>query len=100
MYNVSVNSKPDHPPGNFFETLNSPHPGQKESAKPRPLGQKNRAKTPPPGRLFSKIQQKETKHETEIMKNSTEMLMFRNSKTVKHIKAQSFFVDGFYGYSK
>ena len=26
--------------------------------------------------------------------------MFRNIKTVKHIKAQSFLVDGFYGYSK
>ena len=26
--------------------------------------------------------------------------MFRNIKTVKHIEAQSFLVDGFYGYSK
>ena len=44
-------------------------PVHKESAKPRPLGQKNRAKTPPPGKLFSKIQQKNRKHETEIMRN-------------------------------
>ena len=44
---VSVNSKPDHPPrrktpGEFFKRANSPAPGHKESAKPRPLGQKNR----------------------------------------------------------
>ena len=76
--NVSVNSKPDHaplgqPPWEFFEWANSPR--HKESPKPRPLRQKNHAKTPPLGQLFSKIQQK-TKHETDIMKNSTEMLIY------------------------
>ena len=35
----------------------------------------NSAKAPPPGQLFSKIQQKTTTHETEIKKNSTEILI-------------------------
>ena len=70
-YYVSVNSKPYHhplppspgkPPGNLFERVDVPQPGQKESAKHRPLGQKNRAKTPPSGQLFLNIQQK--KHKT------------------------------------
>ena len=47
---------PRENPGEVFERANSPSPGHKESAKPRPLGQKNRAKTPFPGQLFSKIQ--------------------------------------------
>ena len=45
-------------PREFLERAISPPPGHKESAKPRPLGQKNRAKTPRPGQLFPKIQQK------------------------------------------
>ena len=77
MHNVSVSSKPDHPPGkpqgNFCERENSPHPGHKESAKPRPQGKKNRAH---PGAIIFKNPAKEnTKHETEVMKNSTEMLI-------------------------
>ena len=58
------NSKPDHPPGQipgeFFEKANSsPHPpGTRKVRKPRPQGQKNHAKTPPPGQLFPKGQQK------------------------------------------
>ena len=62
-----------------------------------PWGRKNRAKTPPPGQLFSNIQQKKQQNmnETEIMKNSTKMLI-----CLKHIKAQSFLVGGFYEYSK
>ena len=59
---VSDNSKPDHPPGQtpgeFFERVNLPPPGHKESVKPRSLEQINRAKTPPPGQLFFKMQQK------------------------------------------
>ena len=58
----SLTIPPPQTPGNFFERANAPLPlplpGHKESAKPRPLGQKNHAKTPPPGQLFSKIQQK------------------------------------------
>ena len=49
-----------------------PTPGHKESAKPRPLGQKSHAKTPPRAKSSTK---KHTKHETVIMKNSTEMLI-------------------------
>ena len=71
-------SIPSHPPvqtpGEFFPKGKFPTPGHKERAKSRPLGQ-NRAKTPHSGQLFSKIEQKGTKHETEIMKNSTEMLI-------------------------
>ena len=74
---VSVNSKPDHPPPLWecFERVNSPPPRHKESMEPRPMGQKNRAKTPLPGQLFSKIQQRNTTHEIEIVKNSTETLI-------------------------
>ena len=66
---------PGQTPRKFFERANSPPPGHKESAKPLSLGQKNRARTQPWGQLFSKFQQNNTKHETEIMKNSTEMLI-------------------------
>ena len=78
----SLTIPPGKPAGNLCERANSPPPGHKESAKPRPLGQKNHAKTPRPGQLFCK---KSTKHETEIMKNSTEVLI-----CLKHLKTQSF----------
>ena len=51
---------PGKRPWNFFERVNSPPPGHKERAKPRP--QKNCATTSPPGQLFSKIQQKSTQN--------------------------------------
>ena len=74
---VSVNSKPDHPGqpnGEFFKRANSHPSGYKESVKPRPLAQKDCAKTLHPwGNYFQKFS-KNTKHEIEIMKNSTEML--------------------------
>ena len=93
---VSVNSKPDHPSGqirwNFFERANSPRPGHKERAKPQSLGQKNRAKMSPPGQSFSKIQQKTTKHETEIMQNSTEMLISDMSKNILTLSGPAFSV--------
>ena len=54
----------------FLKKRNSPPPGHK-NAKPRPLGRKIVLK-PTPGRLFLKVQQK---HKTEVMKNSTEMLI-------------------------
>ena len=63
-YYVSVSSKPDHPlgqPSGNFERENSPPLGHKESVKPRPLRQKNRANTPPPGQLYSKIQPEKNK---------------------------------------
>ena len=72
---VSVNSKSSFR-GIFLKgRIPPPPPGNRESAKPRLLGKRNSAKAPPPGQLFSKIQQKPTKHETEIKKNSTEMLI-------------------------
>ena len=93
MHNVSVNSKPDHPPGkpqgNFCERENSPHPGHKESAKPRPQGKKNRAH--PRGNYFQKSSQR--KHKTRnrsYEKQYRNADMFRNIKIVKHIEAQSF----------
>ena len=57
---------------------------------------------PHPGAIIFKTPAKKAKHEIEIMKNSTEMLVCLEilSKTVKHIKDQSFFVGGFYEYSK
>ena len=57
----SLTMPPGQIPGNFFDRANSPLPGHKESTKPRLLGQKIRAKTPPPGQLLSKIQQKKHK---------------------------------------
>ena len=61
----------------FFERANSPSPSSrhKESAKNRRLGQKNCAKILPRAQLFSKIQQRSTKHEIEIVKNSNETLI-------------------------
>ena len=49
-------------PKEFFERANVPPPGYKESAKLRLLEQKNWAKTPPPGGLFSTIQPKNHKN--------------------------------------
>ena len=73
--NVSVNSKPDYPPGNFLKGRIRHPLGMKKVRNPDPWGRKIVAKIPPPGQLFSKIQTKrKTKHETEMMKNSTVML--------------------------
>ena len=67
--NVSVNSRPDHSPGkllgNFFERVNSSPPGT--SVKSQPLGQKNHAKIPLPGQLFSNIQQKNPQNMKQIL---------------------------------
>ena len=48
MNNVSVNSKPDHPPGQFFDGQIPHHLGKKEF-KTLTLGPYKRAKTPPQG---------------------------------------------------
>ena len=67
---------PGRPKGNFLKgRILPPPPERKESAKASPLRQKNRAKAPALRQLFLKIQQKKTKYGTEIMKNSTEMLI-------------------------
>ena len=51
--NVSVNSKPDHPPGQnpqaIFWWANSPPPGQERSSKPHPQAYKNELKPHPWG---------------------------------------------------
>ena len=67
-----------------------------------PPGQKNSAKTPPQGNYFKNPAKRNTKHETEVMKNNTEMLIYLEilKQGVKHMEAQSFLVDGFYGYSE
>ena len=72
-------------PWGIFLKGESPPLGHKESAKPRSLGQKNRAKTP--GAIIFKYPAKKTMNETEIMENSTKMLIYLN-----HLKAQSFLV--------
>ena len=77
---VSVSSKPDYPSGKFprnvFERANSPlpPPGHKESEKPDLWGRKIVLK-PYPRAIIFKNQAKNTKHEIEMMKNSTEMLI-------------------------
>ena len=95
---VSVNSKPEYPPPpptpskppmNFLKGR-IPYPGHKESAKSRSLGQKNHAKTPPPGQLFSKIQQR-TKHRN-YEKQYWNTNMFRNIKAVKQNAQTSLWV--------
>ena len=65
---------PGQPLGNSFNERISHTPGQMKNAKPWPLGQKNGAKTPTPGQFFSKIPGKNATHQTEIKKNSTEIL--------------------------
>ena len=52
-----------------------PHPpGTKKVQNADPCGRKIMLKPHPWGNCFKKIQQKNTKHEIEIMKNSTEIL--------------------------
>ena len=53
QYSASVNSKRQHPPGNFFEVVNSPAPGQNFSAKARPPGQEKTY----PGEYFERSSQ-------------------------------------------
>ena len=63
------------PPWNFLKGRIPHPPRQKESTKPRPMGQKNHTETPPRAIFFKNPAKKNTKHEIEIMKNSTEMLI-------------------------
>ena len=77
--------------GEFFERVNSPRSqGTKKVRNPDPRGRKIVLKPHPGARIF-KNTAKNTKHETEIIKNIAEMLicLIRNIKTVKHIEAQS-----------
>ena len=78
---VSVNSKPDYPPGQnpgeFFERANSPPRGTMKVWNPNSWGRKIvlKYKPHPRGNDFQNFSKKSTKHETEIKKNSTEMLI-------------------------
>ena len=54
------------PPGNFLKGR-IPHPGHKGSAKPRPLGQKTRAKNPPRGQLFKKKKNRNCENSTGML---------------------------------
>ena len=55
---------PGQTPGEFFVRANPYLSGTKKVRNSEPcMGQQNRAKTPPPGQLFSNIQQKTTKRE-------------------------------------
>ena len=66
----------------------------KKVRNPEPWGRKIVLKPHPRGNYFQ-ISSKNNMNETEIMENSTKMLV-----CLKHLKAQSFLVVGFYGYSK
>ena len=90
----SLTIPPGKPLAIFFLKGRIPTTRAQRKCETSNLGQKNRAKAPPPGQLFSNIQQNNM-NETEIMENSTKMLI-----CLKHLKAQSFLVGGFYGYSK
>ena len=75
---VSVISKPDHPLRAIFLKGRIPHPrGTKRVRNLDPWDRKIVLKPHPRGNYFQKSSQKktETKHEIEIMKNSTEMLI-------------------------
>ena len=73
LHNVSVNSKPYHPPRanpwGIFLKGRIPHPsGTKTERNPDPWSRNNSAKTPPHGQLFAKLQQKKHKNEKTQLK--------------------------------
>ena len=71
----SLTIPPGQTPGEFLKGR-IPHPQAQRKCETPTLGQKNRAKTPPTGQLFSKpSKRKTTKHETEVSKNSTGTLI-------------------------
>ena len=83
-HNASINSKREHPPGktpgNFFEVVKCPAPGQNFSAKARPLGQK----TPTPGEYFRKSSQL-------FLLIGVEILGFCRNQTLKRIERLSYY---------
>ena len=54
----SLTIPPSQTPREFFERANFPSPRHKDSAKPRPLGQKNRAKSHPRDNYFQNSSKK------------------------------------------
>ena len=70
--NVSVNSKPDHPPPGknpqgIFLMANSPSPRQKEFKTPTPWSNENELKPQPLGYFSQLFTIKTRKNDTEIM---------------------------------
>ena len=71
---VSVNSKAN-PQGMFLKGRIPHSTGTKEVQNSDPWGRKIVLKPHPRGNYFQNFSKKTTKHETEVMKNSTEMLI-------------------------
>ena len=72
----SLTNPPPAIPRIIFLKGRIPHlPGTKKMRNPKPLGRKIVLKPHPWGNYFQKSRKKKTKLETEIMKNSTEMLI-------------------------
>ena len=62
-------------PGEFFERVNSP-PGTGKVQNPDPRDRKIVLKSHPGAIIFTESSKNITKHETEIKKNSIELLMY------------------------
>ena len=83
--NASIKSKreippPGKPPGNFFEVVKSPAPGQNFPAKARPPGQK----TPTPGEYFRRSSQ-------PFLLTGVEILGFFRNQLLKRIERLSYY---------
>ena len=71
---------PGKPPGNFFEVVKSPAPGQNFPAKARPPGQK----TPTPGEYFRRSSQ-------PFLLTGVEILGFFRNQRLKRIERLSYY---------
>ena len=104
--NVSINPKPDHPPPprqtpeEVFERANAPPLSTKKVRNPDPWSRKIVLKPHPRDNYFQNPAKKHKTWDRNYEKQYWNANMFRNIKTVKDIKAQSFLMGGFYGYSK
>ena len=94
----SIPSLTIDPPGTFLKGRISHPSGIKKVRNPDPWGRKLVLKPHPRNNYFHKSSK--LNHKTKYRNYGKQYYMFRNIKTVKNIKAQSFLVGGFYGYSK
>ena len=78
--NPNANIPPGKPPGNFFEVVESPAPGQNFPAKARPPGQK----TPTPGEYFRRSSQ-------PFLLTGVEILEFFRNQRLKRIERLSYY---------
>ena len=78
--NPSANIPPGKPPGNFFEVVKSPAPGQNFPAKARPPGQKE----PTPGEYFRRSSQ-------PFLLTGVEILGFFRNQRLKRIERLSYY---------